>query len=407
MFKSNELKIKKCRLCKSSDLKEVYKFNSSPIGDDYRKKVLKAKRYELKLNMCKRCNFVQLSNVINPKKVYGKYLYVTQTSYGLAKHFLDLTNYLSKKKIIKNGSKVLEIGSNDGTLLKLLKKQCSLLLAVDPAKHLFKDKKIKNIGDHFSLNLSNKIKKSHGKFDVIIANNVLANINDLDDIFKGIQIILNSDGFLVIETFSLYGILKKNLIDNIYHEHLSYFTISSLMRFAKKHHLYLIDVKFLEIKGGSLRFIFQKKYFPKYKKNIIQSIKKEKLVTNSICSRFKFLRKVNDLNKEKLNYFIKKKSEEGKKIVGFGASVGTTTLIYDFELQNKIAILFDNERRRFDLFCPGTAIKVLNPTKLKQNVTDYIIIFAWRYAKIIIEKNKKLFNKDVKFILPLPKFKII
>jgi 2-polyprenyl-3-methyl-5-hydroxy-6-metoxy-1,4-benzoquinol methylase len=126
-------------------------------------------------------------------------------------------------------SKILEIGSNDGTLLKLLKKKCSLLLAVDPAKHLFKDRKIKNIGDHFSLKLSNKIKNSYGKFDVIIANNVLANINDLDDIFKGIEKILNIAGYLVVETFSLYGVLQKNLVDNIYHEHLSYFTIPSLL----------------------------------------------------------------------------------------------------------------------------------------------------------------------------------
>ena len=108
-----------------------------------------------------------------------------------------------------------------------------------------------------------------------------------------------------------------------------------------------------------------------------------------------------------LNTHPGRKLPEGKKIAGFGASVGTTTLIYDFELQNKITILFDNERRRFDLFCPGTAIKVLNPTKLRQTVIDYIIIFAWRYEKIIIKKNKKLFNKNTKFILPLPKFKII
>ena len=407
MLKLDELKIKKCRLCGSTNLKEVYKFNPSPIGDDYKKKILKVKIYELKLNMCKSCNFVQLSNVINPKKVYGEYLYVTKTSHGLAKHFLDLTNYLSKKKIIKNRSKVLEIGSNDGTLLKLLKKKCSLLLAVDPAKHLFKDRKIKNIGDHFSLKLSNKIKNSYGKFDVIIANNVLANINDLHDIFKGIEKILNIAGYLVVETFSLYGVLQKNLVDNIYHEHLSYFTIPSLMKFAQKYNLYLIDVKFLEVKGGSLRFIFRKDYFVKNKKNIIQLIKKERLVTHHTFSRFKILREVNDLNKKKLNSFIKEKIIEGKKIAGFGASVGTTTLIYDFELQNKIPILFDNEKRRFNLFCPGTRIKVLNPNKLGKTVIDYIIIFAWRYAKIIIKKNNKLFNKNTKFILPLPKFKII
>jgi hypothetical protein len=145
MLKLDELKIKKCRLCGSTNLKEVYKFNPSPIGDDYKKKILKVKIYELKLNMCKSCNFVQLSNVINPKKVYGEYLYVTKTSHGLAKHFLDLTNYLSKKKIIKNRSKVLEIGSNDGTLLKLLKKNALSYLQSIPQNICLKIEKLKTL----------------------------------------------------------------------------------------------------------------------------------------------------------------------------------------------------------------------------------------------------------------------
>jgi 2-polyprenyl-3-methyl-5-hydroxy-6-metoxy-1,4-benzoquinol methylase len=405
-FINNELKKKKCRLCCSEDLEIIYKFKKSPVGDDYTKKIKKLPRYELKLQLCNSCKFVQLSNVINPDKVYGEYLYVTKTSHGLVQHFQNLYQYLLKSKIVKQKSKILEIGSNDGSLLKFFKKNCKELLAVDPAAHLFKDKKIKNIGKHFTNKTSFEILKDYGKFDTIIANNVLANIDDLDDMFCGIKNILNQNGHLVVETFSLYGIIQNNLIDNIYHEHLSYFTIESFSKFAKKYGLFLKEVKFLQVKGGSLRFIFKNAKLKITKKNS-EFIKREKNILKNIKKSFKILRELNFKNSKKLNLLINSKKIKKEKILGFGASVGTTTLIYDFMLENKIDYLFDNEKRRHNLYCPGTKIKVLNPKLIKKLNSEYIIIFAWRYAKVIIKKNKKYFKKNVKFVIPLPKLKIL
>lgn len=405
-FINHEFKRKNCRLCGSDKLKNVYSFNKNPVGDDYLSNYKKVNKYDLKLNICKKCKFVQLSNVIDPKVVYGEYLYVTQTSHGLSEHFKKLSKYLIDNKIVKKKTKILEIGSNDGTLLKFFKKYCDTLVAVDPASHLFIDKKITNIGDHFSFKLSKRILKQNGKFQTIIANNVLANIDDLNNIFKGVKNIIEKNGHLIIETFSLYGVLKKNLIDNIYHEHLSYFTIESLKRFAKKYNFYLKDVKFLEVKGGSLRFIFKEGYLKESKK-IFKAIEKEKKITKTIEKKFKNLQKQNNENSIKLNNFLDNKKKQLKNVAGFGASVGTTTLIYDFKLENKIKYIFDNEKRRFNLYCPGTKIKVLNPNLIKKYDLDYVVIFAWRYADIIIKRNKHLFNKKTKFVLPLPKFKIL
>ena len=405
-FINNELKKRNCRLCGSKELQTVYKFQNSPVGDDYTKKIKKLPKYELKLQLCSTCGFVQLSNVINPDKVYGEYLYVTKTSHGLVQHFKNLYQYLIKKKIVKQKSKILEIGSNDGSFLKFFKKDCKELLAVDPASHLFKDKKIKNIGKHFTDKTSSEILKDYGKFDTIIANNVLANIDNLKDMFRGIKNILNQNGYLVVETFSLYGIIQNNLVDNIYHEHLSYFTIESFSKFAKKYGLFLKEVKFLKVKGGSLRFIFKNAKLKITKKNS-ELIKKEKKIIKNLKKKFILLRNLNFKNSEKLNLFINSRKLKKEKILGFGASVGTTTLIYDFKLQNKIDYLFDNEKRRSNLYCPGTKIKVLNPKLIKKFKPEFIIIFAWRYADVIIKKNKKYFNKNVKFIIPLPKFKIL
>ena len=124
-------------------------------------------------------------------------------------------------------------------------------------------------------------------------------------------------------------------------------------------------------------------------------------------TKFKNLQKLNFDNKKKINQLIDKCLSRDLKIFGFGASVGSTTLVYDFEINKKIKYIFDNEKRRFNLFMPGTKIKVLSPNNLKKLKVDYIIIFAWRYAKQILSRNKNLFIKKTKFIVPLPKYKII
>ena len=395
-----------CRLCNSKNLKIVYRLKKTPIGDDYTKKIKNNRIHDLKLNMCKKCKFVQLSNVINANRVYGDYLYVTNTSAGLSQHFYELGKKLIIKKIVSKKSKILEIGSNDGTLLKFFKKKCAYIIGVDPAVHLFKDNNIEIIKGFFNYNLSNQIKKKHGKFDVIIANNVIANIDDLEDVLCGIENIISEKGFFIIETFALYGIVKNNLIDNIYHEHLSYFSIETFKKFCEKFNLNLIEAKFLSVKGGSLRFIFKKEKISTSKK-IINLIKKEKSILTNVEKKFQIIQKTNKYNSIKINQLIDDIKRSGKTIAGFGASVGTTTLIYDFMLTKKINYIFDNEKRRFGRYLPGTSIKVLDPKHIKKLNLDYIIIFAWRYAKLIIKRNKKMFNNKIKFVIPLPKFKII
>ena len=154
---------KRCRLCDSNKLKTVYPLNPQPIGDDYAKnKNKRQKLYPLNLDLCSKCKFVQLSHVLNPDIVYGKYLYVTQTSSGLPEHFRNLVSHLFKKKIIKKNFKVLEIGSNDGTLLNFIKSYGCKVLGVDPAKELANKTKCKTIIGKFDNKLSKKLRKIMG-----------------------------------------------------------------------------------------------------------------------------------------------------------------------------------------------------------------------------------------------------
>ncbi len=424
-MQTSELKHRtSCRLCKNKRLKTIYDLRSTPIGDDYVKNsAKKQKKHPLKLNICTNCKFIQLSHIVNTNIVYGNYLYSTQTSYGLPKHFENLVKNLFLKKIINKESKVLEIGSNDGTLLNFISSYGCEVLGVDPARELARNTPFKTINNFFTYKLSKKIKKDYGAFDLIIANNVIANIDDLDTTFEGIAYLLKSNGFFVIETFSLKGIVKENLIDNIYHEHLSYFTTETLIKFAKKFNLHIFSTEHLSVKGGSIRLVFSKredldwfKYVKgnlynkdeeKNKKLFNKNIKvEEKLKLGSIKTYSK-LKNKNNITKSKIQKFVKSEILKGKEFAGYGASIGTTTLLHEYDLGNSIKYLFDNEKKRHNLYSPGYKIKVLHPKKIKKIKPHYIIIFAWRYAKTILKKNKKYFNKNVKFILPHPKFKIL
>lgn len=392
-----------CRLCKSKALKKFFSFPSSPIGDDYKAKpTMHQKKYPLDLYVCEECNFVQLGYVIDPKKVYGDYLYVTKTSSGLKQHFYKFFQFLKKKKLFKKNSKVLEIGSNDGTFQKFFHHFGCETLGIDPAKKINEETNLKNISDFFSYNLAKKI--SNNKiFDLILANNVVANIDDLDNFFKGVVKILTKKGFFVMETFSLQGVVKNNLIDNIYHEHLSYFTIKPLLNYAKKFGLKLFYAKHTKVKGGSLRLIFTRNKFINNDALLDASIKKEKL--NKVIS-FKSLQNFNNLNEindEKISKILLKLSKGNKKIFGFGASVGSTTLAYRYKIFKYLNFIFDDDPKKWDLFLPGSKIKVVKPKKIAKN--SYVFLFAWRYKENILSRHiKKL--KGSKLIIPLPSLKI-
>ena len=398
--------VKKCRLCKCKNLKNVLELSPTPIGDDYlKKKKYDQKKFPIKLLKCLSCNFVQLSVNIDPNEVYGDYLYVTKTSSGLPDHFKNLINFLEKRKVIFENAKVLEIGCNDGTLLKFLNKKKCKVVGVDPASKIVKKLKFKIYKGLYNFSLSKKITGTHGVFDLIVANNVIANIDDLDDIFRALNNNLSLTGNFVLETFSLHGLLKNNLLDNIYHEHISYISIKPIKKFAEKHGLHLRYASHLKVKGGSLRLIFSKKKPSQTEKiNLRRIIKKENLIVKN-KNVFKKFAEQNISNKKKIYNFIKQQYDLGKKIYGYGASVGTTTNIYYLNIFKYIHGIFDDESLRHNLYLPGTGIKVISPKKLKKILPDIIIIFAWRYYKLILLKIKNL--KKVKIVIPLPRMKII
>ena len=265
--------ITRCRICGNSNLKSILDLNNQPTANQLTKKFSQKEiTVPLKLIFCDKCKTTQLSSTVNSKYLFSKYVWVTGTS-NVAKQYCEKFVKKTEKKF-KGIKSVLEIASNDGTLLKEYKKRGFNILGVDPAKniaHKANQENIKTIPGFFNLNLSKKIKKNFGIPNLIIARNVIPHVEHIHSILKGIKNLIIKDGIVAIEFHYLYEIIKGLQYDSIYHEHLYYFSLKSISNLFKRYGLFEFDYDKSPISGGSIVLYFSSKI----KKKSVKLVKLE------------------------------------------------------------------------------------------------------------------------------------
>jgi len=403
-----------CRLCDKSDLEPIMKLVPTPIGDEYvsKEKMNEVQNeYPLEVFFCNSCGQLQLIHVVNPENIYSEYMYETSISLGLTNHFKRYADYILHRLDLLKGSLVVDIGCNDGTFLKFFKNQDMRVLGVEPAHEIAKkntEADIETLPTFFSYDLSCKIKEEYGAASVISTNNVLANIDDLNDVIKGIHELLAPDGVYFLEFQYVAELIQNSVVDNIYHEHLCYFSIKPFIRFLDKHGLELIETEQIATKGGSLRCM-------------IQLIGGPRLVTSSVAEQvdyetehgfdridiYKAFAEKMDLVKNRLRTSLLNLKSEGKTIAGYGASVGVTTLLYYWGLGDILDCLFDDNPSKHHMLSPGHHLPVLPSDEIYDRNPDYILILAWRYASPIMKKHPKYPEQGGRFIIPLPEVQVI
>ena len=404
-------KINKCRICNGS-LKLLHKYKSTPIGEDFVKKNENKKQNLIPLNLCicKKCNLVQISEIVNSNIIYKNYLYETKTSLTLDNHFKIYASKVSKNLELKKNDLVVDIGSNDGVLLKYFKKKKCNIVGIEPAKHIAiktNKKGIFTINSYFNSRCVNKFKKKFGKAKIITANNVFANIEDINQWIKLIKSMLKDDGYFILESFYLADFIKNKVFDFIYHEHHSAFSLKPLNFLCNKHDLKITHVERSKSKGGSLRYYICKKSFNGFKNiNSINQIKlREKKEKIYELSTYKNFYKKIGIENRKLQDFLNKNKK--LNIFGFGASITCITLIYQFSLQKKIEALFDDNKIKQKMFSPRDRIPIKNLVNSKKQKNSILLLLAWRYEDLIIKRHKKILSKFKYVIQLMPKFKKI
>jgi SAM-dependent methyltransferase len=378
-------------LCGSEKLEAVVSFPDSPAGDLYKeilKTAVELPKFPLGCNLCIECGHVQLSYFVDPELIYSEYIYVTSDSLGLDQHFQSYADDLLSYIRSDTPKTILEIGCNDGTLLEKLCQAGNRGIGLDPAEYPLRiaaGKGLTVVQDYFSTESSKKIMNSYGSMDVIIANNVLANVENLNEVFECFREIISTDGVIVFETGYLEHIVTKKVIDNIHHEHIDYFSVTPLIRFLKKFDLYIDRLIINESKGSSIRV------FAKLGPTSLTPASVSAVAFSEVSDGYFELSSYADLNLEidreslRIKKFIELNRTLGRQVVGYGAAIGSTTLILALDLENEFDYLVDDNPRRAGKYSPGAGIPVKNVGELS-NAECAVIILAWRYEKSISPK---------------------
>jgi SAM-dependent methyltransferase len=401
-----------CRLCGGGDLQVVLPLTPTPLADAYvPSKDAAQEVYPLDLYLCGNCGHVQLLDVVQAGVIYRDYLYETTSSLGLVEHFRRYAQEAVRQFNIPENSFVVDIGSNDGSLLRCFQ-QCGLrVLGIDPAVAIAQkatEAGIETWPEFFNLDLAGKIKNTHGPAAIITSNNLVANVDDLDAFFDAVSELLAPEGVFLFESFYLVDFIRNMVFDFAYHEHLSYFSVTPLLGFCRRHGLELIDAKHVPTKGGSLRYMIQHaSNTRKASPALNEIVKEEDRIGIRRAETFSVFRAEIDKAKVALLKELNSLKALGKTIAGYGASATTTTLIYHFELGDMLSFIVDDYAAKQNLFSPGHHIPILPSEELYKRKPDYVLIIAWRYSEPIVEKHRKFLDQGGHFIVPLPTLKII
>ena len=403
-----------CGVCKHKLIKFL-SLGSMPLANSFLPKEeldKEEKSFPLEACFCDKCKLVQLSYVVDPEIMFRSYVYVSSTTKTFRQHFAKMAEEITKEFGLNKDSLAVDIGSNDGVLLKPFKELGIQTIGVEPAANIAKiaeQNGIETINDFFSSDVVSLIIEKKGNADVITATNVFAHIRGISGVVENVKALLKKGGIFVIEVQYLIDTIEKMTFDNIYHEHLYYYTLTSLVNFFKKHGMEVFDVKRVGSHGGSLRvFIKRQEDWHEIKGSVNEILGYEKKIgADSIGLYKKFAGDVCSA-KEKLVSCIKSIKEQGKTIAAYGAPAKGNTLLNFCGIGAEcIDYAVEDNPLKIGLFTPGTHIPVVSPKALDEKMPDYILILAWNFAKEILEKTKKYAEQGVKFIIPLPEPRIV
>ncbi len=406
------MKINKCRSCKSTNLSFTFNLGKQYLTGVFPKnKSEKISKGNLSLVFCKKCKLLQLENSFDSEEMYGdNYGYMSSLNKSMFNHLKYKVKKLNRKVLLKSDETVIDIGSNDGTFLSFFSKKLNLI-GVDPTIKKFSKfyrKDIHKISNFFSYDvLKGKIKK---KAKLITS---IAMFYDLDDpikFAKDVYSLLDDNGIWHLELSYMPSMLKNISYDTICHEHLEYYSLTSIKYILDKANFKIIDIEFNEINGGSFALTVAKKNstYKEEKKIVSWLLAKEKLLKVNELQTFKdFFKKCEKQKKILRNLLISLKSA-GKKVIGYGASTKGNVILQFCNIDKKlIKYIGEVNPYKFNKFTPGTKIKIISEVQLKKLKPDYLLVLPWHFKDFILNKEKIYLNKGVKFIFPLPDIEII
>mgnify|MGYP001162384218 FL=1 len=406
------MKINKCRSCKNSDLSFAFDLGNQYLTGVFpRRKNEKISKGNLSLVFCKKCKLLQLENSFNSEEMYGdNYGYMSSLNKSMFNHLKYKVKKLLRKVSLKSNDMVIDIGSNDGTFLSFFSKKLNLV-GVDPTIKKFARfyrKDIKKFSNFFSYEfLKNKITT---KAKLITSIAMFYDLEDPIKFAKDVNTLLDRNGIWHLELSYMPSMLKNFSYDTICHEHLEYYSLTSIKYILDKTNFKIIDIEFNEINGGSFALTVAKKdsIHKEEKKIVSWLLAKEKLLKVNELRTFKEFFKKCEKQKKILRNLLSNLKNSGKKVYGYGASTKGNVILQFCKIDSKlIKNIGEVNPYKYNSFTPGTKIKIISESNLRKLKPDYLLVLPWHFKDFILNKEKNYLSKGVKFIFPLPDIEII
>ena len=387
-----------CKICKKNEIYEVLNLGLQPLANKYprnKNDFLVEKTFPLSLLFCSNCLNVQIKNIIDRKEMFEDYYYLSSVNESLVSHFENLAKKLSSSSFI------VDIGSNDGILLKPLKSIGIKSLGIDPSINVGKianDKGLETLIGFFNSSSVEKIINDYGKPDTIVASSVFTHIESPKQFAIDIKNLIEENGFLILEVEYLSNFIKKIQFERFYFDRPFYYSLLSIKILFQQVGMSLVNVEHIDIHGGSIRCYIKNSKDEKSTSLVEDILKKEKLhlsIETFKIFQKKIIKETTNL-KEKLNYFKRSK----KKVIGYGAPARVSTITNFANIDyNHIDFIIDDSPLKQDRYTPGTHIPIISREKSKSNNVDIIIVFAYEYFKEIKELTK---NYNCEYFQPIP-----
>lgn len=409
-----------CRSCGNMELEGILSLGRMPLANA----LLTAEQiarpeetYPLDLAFCPGCSLVQITETVPPEILFREYFYLSSFSETMLRHAEQIAGQLVHSRGLGPNSLVVEVASNDGYLLQYYKQAGVTVLGIEPATNIARvaedERGIPTICDFFGAALGEHLRTEGRRADVIHANNVLAHVSDLNGFLRGISRLLKDDGLVVVEVPYVKDMIDRSEFDTIYHEHLSYFSLTALDRLFRRHGLSIHDVERLPIHGGTLR-VYAGVESGEEASAMTEQSRAAALIreetswgVGEVDYYLGFGANVERLRLELLELLHKLKSE-GKRIAVYGASAKGSTLLNYFGIgRETLDYVVDRSTVKQGYYTPGTRLPIHAPERLLDEMPDYVLLLTWNFADEILEQQSEYRNRGGRFIIPIPSVKVV
>jgi hypothetical protein len=398
--------VTRCRICGGEKLHAFLDLGRMPVPNGFMEKPSDSEpTYPLGAAVCEACWLVQLTDVVPAEVMFSHYLYIPSTSSTMRAHFEGLTVDQIHRWGLGPGDLVVDIGSNDATLLRSFQRQGLTVLGVDPATNLARkasEDGVATLNEPFSSRLSETILASRGRPRLVVSTNTLAHVDDLHDFCRGLTVLLGDEGVFVAEFPYVVDLLENNEFDTIYHEHLSYFALSPLACLFEAHGLRIVDAERIPVHGGSVRVAVVKESSKRVATERASELQRREAPFHARGEYEAFASRSSAIARE-LVARLEELKAAGKRVVGYGASAKGNVLLNVCGIgTHLVEYIVDSIPYKQGRFTPGTNIPVVPESRLDEDTPDRVLLLAWNFKDEIMEKQRAFRERGGKFIVTVP-----